>query len=505
MRPASAIASRLLAFALAIAPLAACANGEPVNSALTHDGGNLEPHAFDQGTNTDRPFIVMAISGGGTRAAALGYSVFEELGRYTYADGAASRPLVRDVRAISSVSGGSVAAAYFVMKYPDPIDDMHDRFLVKDNMAALEWEAANPITWLGLAFSNFTRIEALQDLFTAELFRDANGKAVTFGDINRSDKPLLILNSTDMGTGEVFPFTPAQFDNLCSDLGPLPLSAGVAASADFPIALSPMTIANYSSRCKAALKPPMWITQALKPALLSRYFDLEEFKRARYAASLRHLDAAGNPTEPKSSPYPDIEYIHLLDGGVADNVGVQSLTTLIGRNYGAGRLFNAIQTGSVKKVVVLTVNARSDPPNGLNASSNVPGTIAALNVVTSVPIDAATAANNASLNEVVAQLSLQRLEAPPGALVRDLEIYNIAIDFDQIPDAPAGLRDRVKKIPTLWTITADQLTDIDDAAKLMVRQNPCFLRLIQDLGVVSPYVDSHDSAAKACITRPTKN
>jgi NTE family protein len=90
--------------------------------------------------------------------------------------------------------------------------------------------------------------------------------------------PFVVMNSTDMESGEVFAFTPQRFDDLCSDLDQLPLSVAVSASAAFPVAFSPMSLRNYSyESCKRPM--PGWITADLTlPG--PRYINLEEYKRA---------------------------------------------------------------------------------------------------------------------------------------------------------------------------------------------------------------------------------
>jgi NTE family protein len=474
--------------------LSACTTADPVNVPL-QQGQNTEPHRFSAEAINHRPVILLAISGGGSRATALGLSVLQALREYDYARDGKRIRLIDDIRAVSSVSGGSVVAAYFVMAGPDRVDDLRKNFLARDNMATLEWEAAFPITWFRLAFTKYTRNEALADLFKQRLFGDTN-----FAAINSADRPILLLNATDMSSGEVFSFTPDMFDNICSDLGAMPLATAVAASANFPIALSPMTIRNFSKGCAAPPPVPGWMSYALTNPDL-RLIDLEEYKRARYAASLRHLDGDAHPTnDPGKSPYRDVEHIHLMDGGVADNVGAHALIPLFAKEYGAGKLFNAINFGDLDQLVVITVNARSDQPNPLDQDPDTPGVVASVNSVTSVPIDATTAAVNALVREAGTTFVTLQAMAPKGANIRKLKIYDITIDFDQIPDSEAPLRNTVKTIPTSWTLTTAQLDAIDKAAGLMLQRNPCFRRLVTDLGIQKDGIDA--TGTSSCVTRP---
>ena len=54
------------------------------------------------------------------------------------------------------------------------------------------------------------------------------------------------------------------FDDLCSDLDQLPFSVAVAASAAFPVALSPISLRNYSyEECKGAVPGSGWISAEL--------------------------------------------------------------------------------------------------------------------------------------------------------------------------------------------------------------------------------------------------
>jgi NTE family protein len=222
-----------------------------------------------------------------------------ELAAQTYPATDRQVPLIDRVKVVSSVSGGSVVAAWFGLVGPARLDELKSDFLAQDNMATLEWEAADPLTLARLSLSSSTRIDALRDLLDRELFHGAR-----FADLRRLGAPLAVMNATDMESGEVFAFTPQRFDDLCSDLDQLLISVAVAASAAFPVALSPMSLRNY----KGAVPGSGWISAELSLPL-PRYINLEEYKRARYANALRNGKDA----------YRNEYYLHLLDGGLVDN------------------------------------------------------------------------------------------------------------------------------------------------------------------------------------------
>jgi NTE family protein len=472
-----------LVFTLA---LSACAAPDYPNKPLAAQTSNADWQAFLPGEPTERPIIFMAFSGGGTRAAALALSVLQQLRAAEYQEGGKPVRLIDRVSLVSSVSGGSVTAGYFGLYGADGLDGLSDEFLKKDNMAALEWTAANPITWFRLASGKYTRVDALRDLLDREIF---HGK--TFGDLPNSGRPAILLNATDMASGEVFGFTPDLFNDICSDLGKLPLSVGVAASAAFPVALSPVDIQNFSGAdCAGDIPEDAWIATDLKK-LGTRYLNPEEYKRARYAASLRRMDGA----------YRDIHYLHLLDGGVADNQGIHSLMDALFSPHGPVNLLEEINKGHRKRIVVIAVNARSDPASELDQDPHTPGIIDMVKSVAGVPIDSATASLNVRLQNLVDEIRLGVGDADAGngadPLFKGLTIYPISIDFDRFRPGQETQRDAVKAIGTTWTLSNTELRETADAGKTLLEQEPCYQRLLLDLGVTASFVDP-DFATTYC-------
>jgi NTE family protein len=104
---------RRIIWILLFGGLAGCA-AHFENTALTAGHTNAERRTIDD-SHPDRPLILVAISGGGSRAAALGWAVLRELSTFHYMTNGQSRSLIDDVGVVSSVSGGSVIAADFAL------------------------------------------------------------------------------------------------------------------------------------------------------------------------------------------------------------------------------------------------------------------------------------------------------------------------------------------------------------------------------------------------------
>src|SRR5213593_1693678 len=96
---------RGLAMAALVATLTGCAAG-PVNPRLDAYGPDGYRYAKVRGEGAEQElFVILAFSGGGTRAAAFSYGLLEALQAVTYPRAAGpARSLLEDVDVISSVS-----------------------------------------------------------------------------------------------------------------------------------------------------------------------------------------------------------------------------------------------------------------------------------------------------------------------------------------------------------------------------------------------------------------
>src|SRR5271166_4547168 len=356
-----------------------CASTHLENTPLQAGEANPD-HRSIEPAGPDRPVILMTFSGGGSRAAALAESVLREMSQTRYAGIDGPHVLTEDVKLISSVSGGSVTAAWFGLHrgpghWDGDLDALRSDFLTKDNMAALELDAVNPITWFALVTGRITRIEAEEALFNERLYHDA-----TLAALNQPGKPYIVLNATDMAGGATFAMVPRRFDDVCSKHDVLPVATAVSASAAFPVLLTPVGFKNYSDGCQGRLRDGTWIKIDLSNPY-TPYLNLAEYRDARYSNDLRH----------GPDPLRQIDYLYFLDGGLADNLGTQSLRSALIATYDDAQVLRSINEGKIRRLVVIVVNARSDPPNKLYQQPPQPGLVSQIQAVTSVPIDANTA------------------------------------------------------------------------------------------------------------------
>src|SRR6476660_7260858 len=130
--------------------IAGCAS-RPVNPPITQTdlrtGYRLETRQA-QSTNSKENLVILALSGGGTRAAAFSYGVLEFLRRteIVVPNGQKFR-LLDSIDVITGVSGGSFTALAYGLYGEKLFDDYEQRFLKRNVQAELLKRIANPLNW----------------------------------------------------------------------------------------------------------------------------------------------------------------------------------------------------------------------------------------------------------------------------------------------------------------------------------------------------------------------
>ncbi|MCP4330627.1 MAG: patatin-like phospholipase family protein [Alphaproteobacteria bacterium] len=424
--------------------------------------------ALDENELRDTVFIVTA-SGGGTRAAALTLSALKGLAKTQLPSG---RNLADEIDIFSSVSGGSVTAAYFALRGSEGFATLENDFIRQDGIGTLAWRGLNPVGLAELSTPAKERIDLLIDYLEETLFGGNTYQAL----INRRKRPYLILNAGDMVAGTPFPFTQAYFELLCSELKDFKLSEAVAASAAFPAALSPVTLTNYSP-CElqnVGRWPPTWVQNA---ANTDWYQNPSRTRRGRVAQAY----ALGTSVP---APYGK-DYIHLLDGGIADNLGISEPFRFLTTMDVHPMLYNEIAQGNIRRVVFVVVNSRSEPTSALNAEKATPGIISMVTGTISAAMDNATF----STFERMRALLKERFDAAandpytppvPAQRFRDVETFFIPIDFAAIDDEPC--RHAFENIATSWTLPAPQIDAVIEVGQALLGRAPDFQRMLAGTG-----------------------
>jgi NTE family protein len=396
--------------------------------------------------------LVLAISGGGTRAAALGYGVLEELRRTEVTVNGVKRRLLDEVDVISAVSGGTFPATYYALRGEKTFDEFVPKVLSRNFERELaERIILNPTNWFRLPSGTFGKSDLFAELYDQTVFDHA-----TFADLKRANGPFVIINGTDVTTGARFSYTQDYFDVICGDLSKVTLGRAVATSTALPPLLTPITLENRSTTC--GWKPPAW--QAAAEAAVGKS---ETPGRALLRA--RALQAYANPDRP---------YIHLFDGGLSENLG---LTEVL-------RAFELLKVNPdetvlpalrrANKVAVITVNALRFPDVDWDRSPSPPGTDTLIDQMWSIPVDRISLD---AVEQAREQLTAWQADAPAGGPER--RSYLAQVTFDSLDDPTERLY--FKNVKTTLTLPKDQVDRLREVAGRLLRQAPAYQRLLVDL------------------------
>ncbi|MDE0371275.1 MAG: patatin-like phospholipase family protein [Rhodospirillales bacterium] len=199
----------------------------------------------------DSTFLAATFSGGGMRAATLAYGALRAIGATTVqpagADGRPQGqpvPLIDEFDFVSSISGGSVTAAYWALHGPDRLHELETGFLGQDVEQKLTRYAFSPATWFRLPLASYSRIDALRSELV-DVLGDTTYGTLLRRSATHHDRPYLVISAANMTTGSLFPFTQLHFDLICSDLSVFRVADAVAASAAYPVWFNSLGLKNH--------------------------------------------------------------------------------------------------------------------------------------------------------------------------------------------------------------------------------------------------------------------
>jgi NTE family protein len=415
--------------------------------------------------NTDDTFIVLAFSRGGTRAAAFSFGALEEI-HATPLPGDPPRTLLDEVDMISSVSGGSFTAAYYGL-YRDKIFDPGEyerRFLKKNIEAQLILSALNPINWVLFLSPYYSRID-----MAAQRYDDLLFKGHTFGDLARAhQRPFIQLNSTDMSQGSRFEFTQDQFDLLYSDLSQVKIARGVAASSAFPGLLCPLTIKNYPKA--ADFRLPVWV----------------ELAKGDLAVNPRRYKHAQDVDQYVHDP--NKRFIHLLDGGLADNIGLRgpwySLESTDKLSTQSLSLMQKINQGKIKKLVVIAVNAKPSDDAGLDKRESTPGIFSVLMATSSAPMANYSFDTVELMRKSLEQIKKDQEGDPSNSSWKNLKPYFVELSFEAVQDETT--RRKLQSLGTNYSLKPEEIDLLRCTARQQLKNSPVYQQLLRDLAADHP-------------------
>ncbi|MDD1650667.1 MAG: patatin-like phospholipase family protein [Methylococcaceae bacterium] len=389
--------------------------------------------------------IFLAFSGGGTRAAALSYGVLKEL-RDTQVDARRQRVrLLDEVDSISSVSGGSFTAAYYGLFGDKTFTDYEKAFLRQSIQGTLIRMLFSPLYWWDSIFKSFDRTEMAIDYYDSQIFE---GK--TFADFNLQNTPFIEINATDLAAGNRFSFIQAAFDLICSDLDKFSVARAVTASSAVPVAFPTVVLKNYAGECDSH-------RSNIVKQLNARSDNDPRTRRLKERVN-SYLDRKARP------------YIHLVDGGIVDNLGLRALADRI-KTQGSGFF---LQNGKPipKDVLVITVNAQVKPERSMDISANKPSVSDTINAMS----DAQMSLYNDE-TKLLLQNKLDELKDEVNAQGLDVKFHTAEVSFDSVE--AKTMKSFLNSLPTSLELSDQDVDILIDTAAQLLRRSPGYRKFLE--------------------------
>ena len=402
--------------------------------------------------------LVVAMSGGGTRAAAFSYGILEELRRTPVPKATGAGRLLDEVTLVTGVSGGSFTALAYALYGERLFDEYEKRFLKRDVQGDLIGKVLNPLAWPQITGGSFTRSDLAADYYDEILFEGA-----TFGDLRARGGPFANVAATEVTTGARITFNQNTFDLLCADLGKVKLARAAAASSAVPGVFAPVGFDNFAGSCGFDLRAN--VSRVLGP-------DVAREKIGRTTLRDRELVALQDGVAHR--------YLHLVDGGLSDNVGLRSLLEGLEASLASERFRQVSGFDKLKRLAVVIVNSLADAENDWGTQEKPPDVVSMLIRATGVPIDRYSYEQVELLRDFVR--GLQHLRGPDGQPLA-VDFYAIDINFNAIAD-PEEKR-YFRNLPTSFVLSDEQVDRLREMAGRLLRQSPDYQRLLRDLGAAA--------------------
>ena len=250
-------------------------------------------------------------------------------------------------------------------------------------------------------------------------------------------------------------FLQDNFDFLCSDLSTFKIARAVTASSAVPVVFDPIVLDNYDG---CGIVKPEWLLQAES--------------RSKNDPRLRSTVRTINGYLDKESH----RYIHLVDGGITDNLGVRPLHTglsLLGSENMATQLrFKNFPS----KVIFVVVDASTNKGSGLGLSRKTPSLRNTISAVTNAQLHR----YNTETIELIRQ-SLSEWAGAKSTSENPISTYYVQVSLDNIEDPEE--RRYFNGIPTSFSLTDEQVDGLIEIGGRLLRKDPELRRLLEEMNI----------------------
>jgi len=382
--------------------------------------------------------IILSLSGGGLRAAAFSHGVLLALQSLATPEG----DLLDDVAVVSSVSGSSLTAAYFALHGRAGLSRFREEVLAPGFEHDLRL-SLTPWNLFHLMGAGLNSGAGLAQALDHKVFHGA-----TFADLYAVSNVDVRIHATELYFRMPFPFIPAAFGTLCSDLSRYPVANAVAASMAVPMVFSPIVLRSYPGRCAPIV----------------------ETRTAPGGPRRTSHELAVIASAMKAYREPPTKYAKLADGGLIDNFAVNEITL--------SRLFMGTPTAPmserdavrIHRLLLVAVDASRpsrgewlesvDGPEGISlAMAGMDASIDSAARFAADAFDRMVEDWQRSVIDFRCALSPERARALGAPANWDCRAVSFSVAHLSVNDLPDPLRERIAAIPTRLELEPAQIDD----------------------------------------------
>jgi NTE family protein len=268
----------------------------------------------------------------------------------------------------------------------------------------------------------------------------------------------------------------------------------------FPGLLSPLTLKNFAAE-GCGYKAPQWLLDAAQPGS-----PMPRYVRARDALSYQDRQAGR-------------VYVHLLDGGLADNIGLRGPYAALSSDASPWSVLSKINQGSIRRVVVITANAKTKASHDWDHRRRAPGLLDVLGFVSSGPMDNYSFDTVQMVRDFFTQMNADaqswnlctaRINAScPAAATDDqlpvVDFFAVELSFDAVDDE--ALRSCLDNLPTSFALpkpTVDLLRVVARSLLMGSKDFRAAMGMIDSAWTPSPITIDPSLRAEVCATSPPR-
>jgi NTE family protein len=218
--------------------------------------------------------------------------------------------------------------------------------------------------------------------------------------------------------------------------------------------LSPISMRNNAGTCGYVQ------SELIDEALANRLTNPRQYRAARSFSQLQD---------------PSKKFLHLVDGGISDNLGLRAGLDILEVTNSLQRTAEMMNAKVVDTLVVISVNAETDPDPSIDLSSAAPGFASMMNAVSGGQIRRINFDTLLLTQELVERLARESRDAG-----FPVETFLVAVDFEDF--AEKANRRYFKRIPTSFNLSDDQVDELIWAGRDLLLASSEYRRLVGFLG-----------------------